>query len=255
MQALRSTWWLAGRSLLLVRRLPSVFIPSLVMPLFILVATAGAFHGNGELPVFQGQSYLRFTIPMACTMGAGFAGINAGMTQARDIEGGFFARLAATPIPRIALIGGPALAAIARSIFTTTVVLTVAAMGSIGLPGLGGTLIIYAFAASFSLIAACWSMGVALRARSMQAVPLMQVAIFVSVFLSVAYTPRIAMRGWLRHAADWNPVTRILETARAAEAGTLAWSNIWPGLACIAGLLLVLGTFALTGLNRAVREA
>ena len=48
MQALRSTWWLAGRSLLLVRRLPSVFIPSLVMPLFILVATAGAFHGNGS---------------------------------------------------------------------------------------------------------------------------------------------------------------------------------------------------------------
>ena len=50
-------------------------------------------------------------------------------------------------------------------------------------------------------------------------------------------------------------MTRILETARAAEAGTLAWSNIWPGLACIAGLLLVLGTFALTGLKRAVREA
>ena len=45
MLALRSSLWLAGRSLLLVRRLPSVFIPSLVMPLFILVATAGKF-GN-----------------------------------------------------------------------------------------------------------------------------------------------------------------------------------------------------------------
>ena len=33
---------LAWRSLILVRRMPSVFLPSLVMPLFILVATAGA---------------------------------------------------------------------------------------------------------------------------------------------------------------------------------------------------------------------
>jgi ABC-2 type transport system permease protein len=255
MQTLRSSLWLAGRSLLLVRRLPSVFIPAMVMPLFILIATAGAFHANGNLPGFAGISYLRFTIPMAATMGAGFAGINAGMTLARDVEGGFFSRLTATPIPRLALLGGPGLAAVARSLFTTTVVLTVAAMGSIGLPGFWGTVVVYLFSAAFSMIAALWSMGVALRARSMQSVPLMQVVIFVSVFLSVAYTPRELMRGWLRHAADWNPVTRIMETSRAAEAGTLAWANLWPGLLAIAVLLLVLGTFALRGLQSAVRDA
>ena len=69
---------LAWRSLILVRRMPSVFLPSLIMPLFILIATAGAFRGISLLPAFEGASYLAFTIPLATVMGAGFAGINAG---------------------------------------------------------------------------------------------------------------------------------------------------------------------------------
>ena len=91
---------LCGRSLILVRRMPSVFIPSLVMPLFILIATSGAFRGIAAL--FGGVSYLAFTIPLALTMGGGFAGINSGMTLARDLEGGFFARLQSSPAPRVA---------------------------------------------------------------------------------------------------------------------------------------------------------
>ena len=114
---------LAWRSLILVRRMPSVFLPSLVMPLFILVATSGAFRGISLLPAFEGASYLAFTIPLALVMGAGFAGMNAGMTLARDIEGGFADRLIVSPAPRITLIAGPLVAAGLRSLFTTTVVL------------------------------------------------------------------------------------------------------------------------------------
>src|SRR5690606_1792789 len=95
--AVRVSAGLAWRSLILVRRMPSVFLPSLVMPLFILIATAGAFRGISLLPQFAGASYLAFTIPLATTMGAGFAGVNAGMTLARDIEGGFADRLVASP--------------------------------------------------------------------------------------------------------------------------------------------------------------
>ena len=46
---------LAWRSLILVRRMPSVFLPSLIMPLFILIATAGAFRGISLLPQFDGR--------------------------------------------------------------------------------------------------------------------------------------------------------------------------------------------------------
>jgi ABC-2 type transport system permease protein len=239
---------LAWRSLILVRRMPSVFLPSLVMPLFILVATAGAFRGISALPVFDGTSYLAFTIPLATVMGAGFAGINAGMTLARDIEGGFVDRLVASPAPRVALVTGPLAAAAVRSVFTTTVVLAAGLIGGVSLPGAGGTAVVYLIALLFSLATACWSMGVAFRARTIQAAPLMQVVIFLSVFTSVAYAPREVLSGWLRTVADVNPVTYLMEASRAAERGVLGWSEIRSAAIAITALLAVLGTWALTGL-------
>ena len=239
---------LAFRSLILVRRMPSVFLPSLIMPLFILIATAGAFRGISQLPQFEGASYLRFTIPLATVMGAGFAGINAGMTMARDIEGGFVDRLVASPAPRITLIVGPLIAAGLRSLFTTTAVLLAGLIGGIPPPGVRGTAVIYLLAVGFSCATACWAMGVALRARTIQAAPLMQVVVFLSVFTSVAYAPREVLTGWLHDVSNLNPVTYILEASRAAELGTLGWSELWPGLVAAAGLIALLGTWALTGL-------
>ena len=239
---------LAWRSLILVRRMPSVFLPSLIMPLFILIATAGAFRGISQLPQFEGASYLRFTIPLATVMGAGFAGINAGMTMARDIEGGFVDRLVASPAPRITLIVGPLIAAALRSLFTTTVVLLAGLIGGIPPPGVWGTAVIYLLGVGFSCATACWAMGVALRARTIQAAPLMQVVVFLSVFTSVAYAPREVLTGWLHAVSNLNPVTYILEASRAAELGTLGWSELWRGLVAAAGLIALLGTWALSGL-------
>ncbi|MGD9572501.1 MAG: ABC transporter permease [Thermoleophilia bacterium] len=247
--ALSVSGGLAWRSLILVRRMPSVFLPSLVMPLFILITTAGAFRGISALPAFAGESYLAFTIPLATVMGAGFAGINAGMTLARDIEGGFVDRLVASPAPRITLIAGPLAAAAVRSVFTTTVVLAAGLIGGVGLPGAGGTLTVYLLAIGFSAATACWAMGVALRARTIQAAPLMQVVVFMSVFTSVAYAPQELLTGWLARVARVNPVTYVLEASRAAELGTLGWDELWPGVVAVTGLVAVLGLWALTGLR------
>ena len=241
---------LAGRNLLLVRRVPSVFIPSLVMPLFILIATAGAFHGIGALPQFAGESYLAFTIPMAAVMGAGFAGINSGMTLARDLEGGFFDRLQSSPAPRLALVLGPMLAAQARSLVTTMVVLIAGMVGGVMPPGIAPTLVIFAFALLFAAAASFWAIGVALRTRRIQAAPIMQLAVFLSVFMSVAYVPQDALTGWLATIARYNPVTYILDAARSAElTGTVIWSETWPGLIAAGALVVLLGAFALIPLR------
>ena len=241
---------LAWRSLILVRRMPSVFIPSLVMPLFILVATAGAFRGIGALPAFEGDSYLAFTIPFATLMGGGFAGINAGSSLARDIEGGFVDRLIASPSPRLALLLGPALAAMVRSAFTTTVIFAAGLIGGVALPGIAGTLVVYAAAAAFSVATASWSMGVALRTGTVQSVPLMQVIVFTAIFFSVPYAPREAQDGWLRTVSEWNPVTYLMEASRDAELIGVNASSL--GLATLSAAILIglFGAFALLGLRR-----
>jgi len=240
---------LAVRNLLLVRRMPSVFLPALIMPVFILVATAGAFGGIGAIPQLEDSSYLAFTVPLATVMGGGFAGINAGMTLARDIQGGFVDRLVASPAPRVVLILGPLIAACARSLVTTTAVLAAASLGGVFPPGIVGTTVIYVMAALFAAATACWAMGVALQTRSVQSIPLMQIVVFLSVFLSVAYVPRELQTGWLRVAADLNPVTRILEASRATEFEGASWSTLGPGLAASTLLIVGLGLFALAGLR------
>jgi ABC-2 type transport system permease protein len=245
---------LAGRLLLLVRRSPALFVPSLVIPLFILVSTAGAFRGIEDLPQLQGTSYLAFTVPMAATLGAGFAGTTSGLTLARDLQGGFFSRLQASPAPRLALAAAPLMAAMARSLLTTTIVLIAGYVGGTGFAGAGPTAILYLIPLLFSGIAALWATGVALRARTIQAAPIMQIAVFLSVFLSVAYTPRGAQTGWLATVSDYNPMTFVLEAARAAEFTGVTWADLWPGLASLAGMLAVLGVWALTGLRRLDRE-
>lgn len=253
MNGLRASAGIGLRHLLLVRRIPSVFIPSLVMPLFILVATAGAFRGISALPDFQGVSYLAFTLPMAATMGGGFAGVNSGLTLARDLDGGFFDRLQACPIPRVALVAGPLLAALARSLFTTTVVYLAATLGGVGFPGLD-TITVYVLAAAFAGLASLWAIGIALRARSVQAAPLMQVVVFMAVFTSVAYTPRSALHGWLARVADVNPVTYILEASRDAQLFGTSWDKLGPALLAIGVLTVLVGAFALSGLRRVVRD-
>ena len=136
-----------------------------------------------------------------------------------------------------------------RSVFTTTVVLVAGMIGQLALPGPLGTLMIYVMAASFAMATACWSMGVALRARTVQAAPMMQLVVFILVFTSVAYAPRDLQTGWLRTVSNWNPVTRILES-RTAEFQTMTWSGLLGAVISIAVLMAVFGAFALHGLSR-----
>lgn len=247
--ALSTTRVLAWRALVLVRRMPSVFIPSLVMPLFILISTAGAFHGMGQLPIGT-DSYLRFVIPFATLMGSGFAGVNSGMTLARDLEGGFVDRLAVSPSPRIALLAGPLAGTMLRSVFTTTVVLVAGVIGQAPVPGIAALVVMYLMAGIWAVATSCWAMGVALRAKTVQATPMMQMVVFLAIFTSVAYAPRELQLGWLRTIADWNPVTYLMEASRAAELHGVSWDRLGPGLAAGALLIGVLGVWAGTGLRR-----
>ena len=127
-------------------------------------------------------------------------------------------------------------------------VLTAGLIGGVGLPGVVDTAALYLLGMGFSAASACWAMGVALRTRTIQAAPLMQVVIFLAVFTSVAYAPRDALTGWLATVADLNPVTYLLEASRAAELTGLGWAELWPALVALSALLALLGTWAVTGL-------
>ena len=56
-----------------------------------------------------------------------------------------------------------------------------------------------------NVTATLFASGVSLRLRSMQAGPLMQIPIFVVLFLAPVYVPKDLLKGWVSTASSLNP--------------------------------------------------
>ena len=253
MSTLDITWGITERSLKLIPRYPSTFIPSLVMPLFFLVAFAGAFSAFVDLPGFPADQMLDWVLPMSTLQGCAFAGITTGMAVARDLENGFFDRFTMSPAPRTALLAGPLLASVLRAFFPLTLLPVVGLLAGVNFHEGLYTLVPLAVAGlGLALIAGMWAVGLALRARSQQAAPMMQMAVFLGFFLSTAQMPLDLLTGWVHAIARFNPITNVLELARQGFLGEITWDTTWPGLVSLAGMTLVLALFATRGLRKIV---
>ena len=98
-------------------------------------------------------------------------------------------------------------------------------------------------------VAACWGSMLALHFKSQSAAPLMQAGMLV-IFLTPAYAPLALLQGWLHEVARYNPMTQVVEVARQGFVGRVGWSDTWPGIVALAGMLAVLGALALREMRR-----
>jgi ABC-2 type transport system permease protein len=241
---------LAGRSLILIPRVPSTFVPSLIFPIFSVVAFSGAFSAIARIPGFPVPTIIDWMLPMSIVQGAAFSGMTVGMGIARDLESGFFDRLLLAPVKPLGLIAGPMAAAVVRALIPFVLVLPVGIIAGARMRGgVPGVLMLLLAAEATALIGGGWAIGLALRAKSMQIAPLMQMGIFLVVFLSTAQVPLTVMTGWLHQVARFNPMTNILALARQGFIGDVSWAQTWPGLLALAGGIVVLGLFAVRGLR------
>jgi ABC-2 type transport system permease protein len=218
-----------------------------------LLGMSGQFGRLTGLDGFPTDSYMSWIVPLSCLQGAGFAGAATGSNLARDIEQGWFDRLLVAPVSRPVLLIGPILGAVTRSLVPATVVLVVGLALGAELPGgVLGLVALYVACAGFCAVAGLWGVFIALTFRTQQAGPLMQQGVFLAVFLSTAYTPEVLLRGWLAGAAQYNPVTQVLELARQATVSGIEPSiaNTLPGLLALAGMAAALGALALFALRR-----
>ncbi len=247
------TWGLAKRSLMLIPRMPSTFFPSLIMPIFLTISFAGAFSGIVNLPGFPAETALSWFIPMTTIQGAAFAGVTTGMGMARDFESGFYDRFLASPASRSSLIAGPLLASAARALLPLALLLLVTLITGTDVPGgFVGLLSLAVAAVGVGLIAGAWSVGIALRSKTLEAAPLIQSGMFLGFFLSTAQMPIELLTGWLHAVARVNPMTNILALGRQGYLGDVTWANTWPGLVALAGMAVVLIAFAARGMRKVI---
>ncbi len=248
---LRSAGWLAVRSLRTIRRLPSAFFPALLMPIIQAIAFSGTFFAITKVPGFPTDRSINWYLPLAVIMGSAFSGVGLGFTTIRDIESGFYDRLRMAPTPRSSLLLGALLSAWIRTLIVVVVVTAVGIVfGARFTDPVLGMLTLTMAALGVATMGAGWGLGLAYRFRDMRAAALMQLTLFLALFLSTAQVPLFIMRGWLESAARANPMTKILDLAREGFLAGVTWADTWPGLVAAAVLSAITTWFAARGLRR-----
>jgi ABC-2 type transport system permease protein len=230
---------------------PGLLIPQLAFPLFFFTAFAGGLSSIRHVPGFDfKQGYTAFQFVFVLLQSAAFGGVFTGFGVARDFETGFARRLLLAAPHRTGIVLGYALAALVRWAVTATVLTIVAFAVGMRVGGGGVDLpALYLLAAILNQAAALWACGVAMRLRSMQAGPVMQMPVFLVLFFAPVYVPLKLLSGWIHAVAVVNPVTRVLEAGRSFIAGSPA--EVAAAYGSALGLALLFSLWALGGLRKA----
>jgi ABC-2 type transport system permease protein len=243
----------AWRTLHRVFTNPSLLIPSLVFPLFFFVAFAGGLSRVDDVPGFDFPlGYTAFQFVFVLLQSAAFGGVFTGFGIARDFETGFARRLLLAAPNRSGIVLGYAAAALVRWLVTAAVVTAVALAAGMEVGGDGVDLFgLYALALVLNVAAIFWAAGVAMRLRTEQAGPIMQMPVFLVLFFAPVYVPLSLLEGWIHTLASVNPLTRVLEAGRSLLAGSP--TEVGVAFAVAAGLAAAFWLWALRGLRSAER--
>jgi ABC-2 type transport system permease protein len=232
---------------------PSLLIPSLVFPLFFFVAFAGGLSRVEDVPGFEFPSgYTAFQFVFVLLQSAVFGGVFTGFGIARDFETGFARRLLLAAPNRSGIVLGYAGAALLRWALTAVILTAIALLAGMEVGGDGVDLFgLYALAVILNIAAILWAAGVAMRLRTMQAGPVMQMPAFLVLFFAPVYVPLSLLDGWIHALATVNPITRVLEAGRSLLAGSP--TEVAFAFAVVFALVAAFSFWALRGLRSAER--
>ena len=230
---------------------PSLLFPSLAFPLFFFIAFAGGLSSVSRVPGFDFPTgYTAFQFVFVFLQSAAFGGVFTGFGIAADFENGFSRRLMLAAPNRLAILAGYALGALVRALLTGVLLFVVALIGGMQIDGGAlGLMGLVGLAVAAALAAALFSAGVAMRLRTVQAGPAMQMPVFILLFIAPVYVPLALLTGWVKAVAHVNPVTPLLETGRDFISGSHPDLLLAAGVAL--GLVVVFAVWAVRGLRSA----
>lgn len=232
---------------------PSLLLPGLMFPLMNFAAFAGGLNSLGSLRDFDyAPGYTGFQFVFVLLQSAVFGGVFTGFGIARDFEYGFAKRLLLGAAHRSGIVLGYVVAGLFRWLIIAVIVTVIALVAGVPVADAGVDLFgLYALAVLVYTAGILWATGVALRFRSIQAGPLMQMPVFTALFFAPVYVPFDLLQGWIKGVARVNPFTHLIESARELLAGRP--ETVGTAFAIAAGLIAGLALWALSGLRSAER--
>jgi len=217
-------------------RTPEVIFPSLFIPLFFLVVNVGQaariFPGSSTA-FLHGQGYGAFQLPSSMLLAASFG--SAALFLVEEVEGGYFDKLRATPVPRSAIILGRLIADGAKSLLISSVIVLLAlAFGIRIASGVLGFVLLIVLTAGWAVVYSGFMQIVALKTRSAAATNSAGLVFFPLLFLTPNFVPRNLLTHPMEIAATYNPVTYVMEALRSLILVHLRWQTIGLGFLVIA---------------------
>lgn len=207
----------ARRSITRTLRQRALLIFPLLFPLILFAINGSALSAATRIPRFPTSSYRDFALAIPFIQGALFVAVSAGTDIARDIETGFFNRLALTPLRATALLVGQLGGAFVVACIQSVVYLLVGVATGVGIrSGVGGALVLLALSLLIAFGFAGLGALLALRFGTGEAVQGVFPLLFVTVFLSSSNLPRDLIKtDWFREVATYNPVSYLIEGVRS----------------------------------------
>jgi ABC-2 type transport system permease protein len=230
---------------------PALLIPSLIFPLFFFSAFAGGLSTIGKVPNFDFPTgYTAFQFVFVLLQSSAFGGVFTGFGVAMDFESGFARRLMLAAPHRGGIVFGYLIAAIGRAVITWGLLVTVALAAGMRIDGGGVDLFgLFGLALIVNLATALWATGVAMRIRSIQGGPVMQMPVFLILFLAPVYVPLKLLTGWIHAIASVNPATALIQAGRGFISGSP--THVALAFAVAVGLVALFALWARGGLRRA----
>ena len=234
---------LVGRSIREALRTPEALLPTLFIPLFFLVVNVGQaarIFPSTSTPFLEGQNYAAFQLPSSLLLAASFG--TAALYLVEDIEGGYFDKLRAAPVPRTAIVFGRLFAEALKSAAIASVMVLIALPFGITIAsGVLGFVLLILLTAAWAVVFSGFMQLIGLKTRSAAATNSAGLIFFPLLFLTPSFVPRELLTRPMEIAATFNPVTYIMEALRSLVLVDLDWAAIGRGYAVVAaaGVLMV----------------
>jgi ABC-2 type transport system permease protein len=240
---MNATFALGARALREAIRQPDALFMTMFIPIFFLVVNTGQaadIFPSESTDFLEGQGYGAFQLPITLLLAASFG--MAALFLVEEIEGGYFDKLRAIPIPRYSMVLGRLVAEGAKGIFISSLIIVIALPFGVEIAsGIPGFLLIVLLASLWGIVYAGFMQLIALKTRSAAATNSGGLIFFPLLFLTPNFVPRDMLTEPMEVAATLNPVTYLMEALRSLILVDLDWEKILPGFAVVA----VLGALAL----------
>jgi ABC-2 type transport system permease protein len=229
---------LGRRSLIEAIRQPDALFMTMFIPIFFLVVNTGQaadIFPSDSTGFLEGQGYGAFQLPITLLLAASFG--MAALFLVEEIEGGYFDKLRAMPIPRYSMVLGRLTGEAVKGIVIATVIVVIALPFGITIAsGPLGFVLLIALATLWGVVYSGFIQLIALKTRSAAATNSGGLIFFPLLFLTPNFVPRELLTEPMEIAATLNPVTYLMEALRSLILVDLNWADIWPGFAVVIGL-------------------